>query len=184
MYVTHDGDMVRSNDTITRTTTVDPSPIVDFGGDTIQVSMPYVLDAGPHNTYQWQDNFDGRYYNVRPENYLYTVTVTDVGNSCITTKSVFVEPSMSSGPDVSEKLNLKIYPNPANSFFTIEAEVLNGKAVAIEFYSITNQLIWKDQHDGLGQYQRTVDIGELNRGIYLLRLSNEEFSFVQRLIVN
>ncbi len=184
VYVTHSGDMVRSNDTITRSTTVDPSPLVDFGGDTIQVSLPYLLDAGPHATYQWQDNYDGRFYNVLPTNYLYTVTVTDAGNSCITTKSVFVEPSASVGPDISEKLEMKIYPNPANSYFTIEAEVLNGLPVAIEFYSITNQLIWRDQHDGLGQYSRTVDIGELSRGIYLLRFSNKEFSYVQRVIVN
>jgi hypothetical protein len=183
VFVSNAGDVRPDNDARTKDVSVDPAPIVDFGGDTIHVSVPYTLDAGSHKSYLWQDNFDGRYYDVFSSNYLYTVTVTDEGVTCQTKRSVFVEPYLSVGQNHSDNLDLNIYPNPANDFLNIEAEVLNGKAVTIEIYNMANQLIWTDYHDGFGLYTERIDISNFDDGIYLLRFSNKEINHVQRFII-
>lgn len=184
VYVTHPQDLIASDDTLTEDLTIDASPVVDFGGDTLQVSIPYTLDAGDHDSYQWHDNFDGRYYTVTstdPD--LYSVTVTDLNNSCITSKTVWIEPALSIYGQLPDNLSLNLYPNPASEFLNITAEDVTGNELHIEMYSISNQLIWADYHDGFGEYNNKLDLSSFKEGVYLLRFRNKELMHVQRVII-
>jgi hypothetical protein len=182
-YVKHEADIKNENDTLFDDILVNEAPVVDFGGDTIQVSLPYSLDPGEHNSYIWQNGFDGRYFQVGSSSDLYTVTVTDAGNPCPITKSVFVEPSASGIEDISDKMDLQLYPNPASEFLNIQLEVLNGEELYVEIYNIANQLVWSDYHDGFGTYNHKLDISSFNEGVYLLRFRNSEINHVQRIII-
>jgi hypothetical protein len=184
VFVDHPADSLAENDTVNQAVTVDMAPIVDFGGDTLEVSIPYILDAGDHSTYNWNNGeWDGRYYTVNStENGLYTVTVTDDVLTCITTKEVFIMPNV--GVDnVSNNLTLNLYPNPANDYLNIEAEVLTGEELYIEIYSITNQLVWSDYHDGFGMYSNRLNISGFKEGVYVMRFRNSTVHHVQRFIV-
>ncbi len=183
VYVIVDGDMGSDNDSYSTTVTATEAPEVDFGGDTIALAIPGILDPGEHDSYIWQDSYTGRYYTVSSSNpATYTVTVTDYDkSSCVTTESVYVLPT--AGVASYADLDLAIYPNPASDYITIEAEDLTNEDFFIEIYSITNQLIWSDYHDGNGTYTNKLDVGGFNDGVYLLRIRNEKVNHTQRFII-
>jgi hypothetical protein len=183
VFVDHVDD-IRKDDTLNQAVTVDASPIVDFGGDTLNVPVPYTLDAGDHRTYEWQDGFDGRYYTVSstiPQ--LYTVIVTDDGVTCVTQESVFIDPATGLRDNNADNLDVNLYPNPASEFLNIEVEELEGKELYIELYSISNQVVWSDYHEGYGAYTYKLDISGFKEGVYLLRFRNSETNYIQRIII-
>ncbi len=183
VYVKVDDDMYASNDYYTRSISVNEAPIVDFGGDTIELVTPGTLDPGEHDSYIWQDSYSGRYYTITSTNpATYTVTVTDLDKpSCLTTKSVYVMPT--TGVIEYKNLEFSLYPNPASSFITIQTADKTGKELFIEIYSITNQLIWSDYHNGIGTYYNKLDISNFNEGVYLLRVRNANIDYNKRFIV-
>jgi hypothetical protein len=187
VYSAHVADVVPENDTLEEDRLVKESPIVDFGGDTIQAVAGSNLDPGVHSTYEWHDKWTGRYFEVYPVAFTYTVTVTDADKpGCVTTKKVFVEePSAIFSPTMSDNsgAELNIYPNPANEYLNIEANVLNGQGLIIEIYNMANQLVWSDQQDGYGTYTHKLDISSFNEGVYIIRLRNDKVSQVKRFIV-
>ena len=68
--------------------------------------------------------------------------------------------------DVVKNSNgIKVYPNPARDFVNIASD---KKISSIEIFSLTGQLIKTVEKDS-----KQVDISELKRGIYLLRLKSE-----------
>jgi len=68
--------------------------------------------------------------------------------------------------DVVKNSNgIKVYPNPARDFVNIASD---KKISSIEIFSLTGQLIKTVDKDS-----KQVDISELKRGIYLLRLKSE-----------
>ena len=183
VYVSHVDDLIPDDDTLASDFTVDAAPLVDFGGDTLQVPLPHQLDAGEHTTYQWQDNFDGRIYTVTStQSQTYTVTVSDANNSCITTRSVWIEPSLAINA-LPEHISFDLYPNPASDVLNIEVADEYGDELFVEVYSITNQLIWFDHHDGFGDYSHKLDVSSYRHGIYLIRIRNKEFTHVKRIII-
>ena len=186
VYVDYDGDMKPGNDEHEHNVNVLVAPLVDFGGDTVQMGIPGTLDPGEHSSYEWQDGFTGRFYNVTSTvPAIYTVKVRDEGNdACITEKGVYVEPTTGINDYGAENLDLTIYPNPASEFLSIELEVLNGEELFIEIYSITNQLMWQDYHNGFGTYKTRIDINGFNEGVYMLRMRNKDVNQVRRFIIH
>ncbi len=183
VYVVVEGDMDADNDSYSTTVSANEAPEVDFGGDTITLAIPGTLDAGEHDSYIWQDSYTGRYYTVTSSNpATYTVTVTDYDkSSCLTTESVYIIPT--SGVIEYDNLELGIYPNPASEFINIEAEDLTNEDFYIEIYSITNQLVWSDYHNGNGTYNTKLDVGGFNDGVYLLRIRNTRVNYTERFII-
>jgi hypothetical protein len=184
VFVDHDDD-IRNDDTLHQAVTVDASPIVDFGGDTLNVSVPYTLDAGDHRTYEWQDGFDGRYYTVSstiPQ--LYTVIVTDEGVTCVTQESVYIEPSTGLEEFILEDFTLNVYPNPADEFINIEVINSSGDEILLELISITNQVIWDDMHNSYSRYTNKLDVSNLDKGVYFLTVRNKKYISTRKIIVN
>ena len=77
---------------------------------------------------------------------------------------------------VSELENtLKVYPNPANDFLTVE-----GVITSVEVYNTVGQCLLNKQVNG----NTKIDLAGFNNGIYFLRVYNNEESVVRKFSVN
>lgn len=74
--------------------------------------------------------------------------------------------------------NLKIYPNPANEYITVESR--NIKIKSLEIYSLLGQKMKSD----LQLKNDKVDISDLSNGLYLLRVSAESGSSTRKIVIN
>jgi hypothetical protein len=117
---------------------------------------------------------DAQFTNSTPlyDNQLFTATVTDSeGNTASVTIEVVVIP----GPNVIEnQLNkTKVYPNPNNGCFTIEGEVN---------YQLINGL-GQTVLSGICHDKAQIDAQGLQQGVYFLRLSDENGSRIEKLVI-
>lgn len=107
-----------------------------------------------YNTKRWEDS---SYY----EDFLFTMHVSSKENKTrIVTKP--------------EGVSLSAYPNPFKDYLTLDYE---GEVADVSVYSLTGEIVYRDQiTDG-----QLLDMGALNKGIYLLVLRINGKSCIQKL---
>ena len=81
--------------------------------------------------------------------------------------------------DDSNKIGMRMSPNPSNGSFEVQWK--EGAFQNIEILDVTGKIIWREKV----LQQHRVKVNEaLCSGIYLVKLSNEKSSVIQKLIVN
>ncbi|MCF8298812.1 MAG: T9SS type A sorting domain-containing protein, partial [Saprospiraceae bacterium] len=83
--------------------------------------------------------------------------------------------------DIVEKhqLNLKIYPNPTSGFVSIEYN--QRKKATINIFNISGQLIHSEILSG--NTTKQLDLSNFSKGVYLIKISNDEMIETQKLVV-
>lgn len=76
--------------------------------------------------------------------------------------------------------SLNVYPNPVNDKLYIEAEV---KIEDVAIYTITGVMVGQ-QTTGNGQQTLTLDLSELNSGIYFVRINTDKGEIVKKIVKN
>jgi hypothetical protein len=74
----------------------------------------------------------------------------------------------------SKNENLKIYPNPSDGIFTIELNKTESNKVSIEILDITGKLVYINDYPVMGTLKEIIDLQNLNKGMYFLRVKEEE----------
>jgi len=76
--------------------------------------------------------------------------------------------------------NLSIYPNPANNEINIESPQakINSNSI-LSIYNVQDQLLFQQT---LKQERTMIDISDFAKGVYILRLSNNENTVVKRFV--
>lgn len=175
-------DLNSANDEYTKNIDVQAMPVIDFGGDTLGVELPYQLDPGNFTSYQWQDNSTNRYFTATIYGQ-YSVTVTNAAN-CPATKTVYLEePSSFYNAQAEKDLDVNLYPNPATSVLNIEAKIRTNKEITIELLDISNRVVFAEKHKGVGTYTNELDISSVVPGIYFLRIRNAEIYYINKIVV-
>jgi hypothetical protein len=181
VYLYDHTDLNPGNDGITKNVAVLESPEVDFGGDTLRVEFPYQLDAGNHESYQWQDNSTNRYLTVSNPG-LYSVIVTNAAN-CITTQSVYVDNLTFINDVAAENLDVRLYPNPASDVLNVEVNLKTGEDIIVELVDITNHVVFSEKHSGYETYYHQFDVNSMSKGIYFIRFRNKEVYQVSKIVI-
>lgn len=81
--------------------------------------------------------------------------------------------------ETNQTSKLEIFPNPAQTFFTIipTQEFLNG---SLNIFDLSGKLILTQEINGLTE----IDCSRFNAGIYTVIFANEESSFVNKLVIS
>jgi len=84
-----------------------------------------------------------------------------------------------------EDLNLKIYPNPFSEVVYINYELSSGQNVRLAVFDLSGKEIRKlvDQFVTPGNYNLQFHSGNLNAGVYLLKMNTNSDIFVRKLII-
>ncbi len=108
----------------------------------------------------------------------YTFTAYSEGSagddcSVLGSYNVTVENPFVDALDQLSKINANIYPNPTDGLFNLEIEGQWN----VQIYSITGELILEQNND----YQ--FDLSNANNGLYFVKVTNNQGSFISRLII-
>jgi|GEM_PF-3498383 len=113
----------------------------------------------------------------------YTVNAFFIdANGCIDSCNFTVDVSVAGALSEEILQSLSIYPNPADDYLTIEAKA-QVPAFTIEFTDIRGVILWESEQSGIPSQSSRIDIAEFPPGIYLVKLTFEEGSIVQKVFV-
>jgi hypothetical protein len=160
-------------------------PSVQLGNDTtICTGSTISLDAGnPGCTYSWTPLGSTTQIYAHTSStagsQIISVQVTDP-NSCSTTDNIMITVESCAGIEENQAdLYLKIYPNPSNGIFYI-AHDDNVNINLINVYSEDGKLI----HTISSQMNDMIDLHDVARGVYFVKILMEEGEYLERVIVN
>lgn len=82
---------------------------------------------------------------------------------------------------ISQKLNIQIYPNPANEQVNIYCDFYDQLKTNLKIYNLKGQLIYNKK---LTEINTSISVKEFEAGMYIIRLENEKTLLTKKLIIN
>jgi len=160
----------------------DPEPVVEQ-----QVAILVVVN-GPFQQYQW-------YFNGAPipgatgsqhtpaNSGNYYVVAWDL-NNC-SGNSFNIEYTFTGITDLSDKYDIRVYPNPTNGSFTLEVDFGQRITGIVSLVDVTGRSIMvPEKLVEVSSIRRQFDIEHLSLGVYYLRLVTDEGVAVKSIIRN
>lgn len=178
----NDGDSF--NDTLDVVVTHLGLPAPELGGqnDTLGTALPLTLDAGEgFVSYQWNGEDGNRTYDAAQYGW-YKLEVTDP-DGCFSGDSVYLNPA-TGVEDFQLEGKLKVYPIPASRVLFIEYSGEASEDLTLELIDATGREILIRPYPQTTEIKERLLVGEMNRGIYYLRLRSEERQMVKRIVLN
>ena len=171
---------------------VNPLPVIHLGpiDSTVCIYDSVRLDAANSgSTYFWSNGSNAKYITISStgigfEIQTYTVWVTN-GNSCMDSATINVVFSFSSCVGVDEKKDsqdFRVYPNPSNGSFKIQMNPSRAR-LDLEIYNLFGVMVFSEGISAaIGHpLEKTLDVTFLPAGLYILRLTGENFSGAQKI---
>jgi hypothetical protein len=170
--------------------TVNPEPLINAGSDVIiGKGGGASLSASGGAFYSWSPStglstISGPLVIASPSTTTtYTVTATD-NNGCTSTDDVIVYVVASGVDELSKKINLNVFPNPAGESTTITYQLLKSDVIQIQLFDALGKLIEKiiDENQSEGAHQLNIPTNHLMAGQYILVIKTEGGITYKRLI--
>lgn len=163
-----------------------PLPQINLGNDTlIHLDSNLVLDVGAgFSSYIWSDGSQGETFNFVPTSigvFSISVNITD-NNGCTSMDQIeiTVDNSSSLNNQLWLESRINIFPNPNNGFFKIELNENVVLPIQLELIDLSGKLIF-----GLEKNETVFEINAetLPKGIYFLKIKNEQGVFLDKIIL-
>jgi len=113
----------------------------------------------------------------------YVKAVCGAGSESDWTEIQFTTTTTTSVPKVNNKTNINIYPNPNNGKFTINAKLNSYKNVTIEIINITGKVILTKTLNNINYIEEVIDINNVSKGIYYIKVLNNSFVSQEKFII-
>jgi len=147
-------------------------------GDTANVNFGPNVGGGIGSlSYLWRPNHGlidstNAFFRTRPDySIYYYVTVTDsLGCTSVGSPFIYIQVIPVSSDLKEEKNIFNIYPNPANSFITIDIDNYNFKDFNFEMFDFTGKMIFQKD---LNSNKNYINLNGISDGIYFYQISNE-----------
>ncbi|MCX6272382.1 MAG: C10 family peptidase [Bacteroidetes bacterium] len=80
--------------------------------------------------------------------------------------------------------NLNIYPNPAKDQLHVNFSVETPRNLEVDLLNITGQLLQQFNYSGFsGEFSKTLDLNNLSKGVYMLRLKHDQGNYTQKIVI-
>lgn len=182
--------------TITGSTSIEsyPDPQVNLGPQdtTVCVYDVFTIDAGNEgSTYLWSNGATSREIQVSTSGIgydaqTYQVQVTNQngckGHGSITV--IFSYDACTGIGDEGADHRIRIYPNPVKGMLHISLAGVTGETV-MSIVSVEGKIIreYKLQGKSGTRTIENIDLNQVTRGLYLLRIVNTEFTYSEKLVI-
>ncbi|MBX3165561.1 MAG: SBBP repeat-containing protein [Bacteroidetes bacterium] len=156
-------------------------PVSITGGGTICVNQTTLLNASGASTYTWSTGENSANITVSPSlTTNYSVQGTD-NNGCQNSANVTLSVDECTGVNELKIGNdeLKIYPNPVNEILNVSP--LTPKGGTVEVFNMLGSIVLEQTITPPleGKGEATIHVGELEKGIYFIKVGNETRKFVK-----
>ncbi|MBN2613271.1 MAG: T9SS type A sorting domain-containing protein [Bacteroidales bacterium] len=164
---------------------------IDVGNSTILGGTPAATGGTGSLTYQW--SFDTYLDNgttenptaTPPGNLTFTLTATDE-RGCTANDEVSV--TVIGGTSVKENETealVKLFPNPTSGAFTLSIEQVKSSEFAISIISLSGTKVFETIVKPTGNTLTTdIDISNLARGCYFLRITGNRESIIRQIVLH
>jgi hypothetical protein len=172
-YVTYQGDLIPSNDTLTHDVEIYGDADVDLGADTLFTEeSEYMLSAGKEFTsYEWQDGTTTRTYLVETSGE-YSVSVIDtLGCSGSDAIQIYLDSTQTTDVNsiAGEDYRILIYPNPVRNKLTVDIDADMPQQFRMMLYNNQGQVVYSDQITTRREKYR-INMREFPEGVYFIRI--------------
>ncbi len=110
----------------------------------------------------------------------YSVTVTDAFNCSVVS---FFNVGTVSTSELSDLLNLNLYPNPAREILTLDLALEKPQDLDLNIYNAIGQRVWADQLPVNTQHNMPISVANFSPGIYFMQISSEQGQVTKRFVV-
>ncbi len=111
----------------------------------------------------------------------YSVMVTE--NGCGTISQEFYFSWVGIGEIYSQK-ELTVFPSPSKGSFTFNLSTGTQETVDMKIYNSMNSMVYEEEGIRInGQYQRTMNLGDLPNGMYFIVIEGLEKHYIQKIII-
>ncbi len=84
-----------------------------------------------------------------------------------------------------EKENIAIYPNPTNGLLTIELNTYGQKRINVSIMDLLGKTVLENTFTfNQGLAKKTINLDQLNNGLYLIRLQSEGKVYTEKLVID
>lgn len=179
-----------------------PSPLIaNAGGDktiqkgnNVQIGAETAATGGtPLYTYLWQPNEGLNNVNIANPianpilTTTYTLIVTDA-NNCISSDTIVIKVDTEETyiAEQSYSSNINIYPNPNTGKFYIKINNLNiGDKIELVIFNSLLQNVYNEKINTFNSnIEKEIQMTQLNKGIYIVKINSTQGSVVRKLIIN
>ena len=81
--------------------------------------------------------------------------------------------------------DLSVYPNPNTGDFTLSLNAAASEFILIEAFDVSGRLIYEQQFSGRSQFKEQIYLNNVNSGLYLLKISDENRrSVVKKILID
>ncbi len=165
-------DSENSTDASSQTTADGTITVVASGGTG---TLTYDLNPGDDS------NITGIFNSVLPGDY--TVDVTD-DNSCgpVTSNTITVG-FLDAIDDLIISDKIKLYPNPTSAKLNVEIDFEIDDIYKIEILTISGQVLFNKEIKSHGITKEELDLSNYPKGIYFIRIYNNQFIFKEKILL-
>ncbi|MBK9799084.1 MAG: T9SS type A sorting domain-containing protein [Bacteroidetes bacterium] len=98
---------------------------------------------------------------------------------------VNVVEAISTGKELSNDKNVRIYPNPASGFVTVEYRSEEAKSLQIKLMNPEGRVIYTESNDKFkGSYSHKLNVNDLARGIYFVQFISDKQVLTKKVVLN
>jgi PKD repeat protein len=113
-----------------------------------------------------------------------TLTVSDGTDTHTITIEDYITVNVCTGAEEQIFEKISIQPNPNNGIFTVEfSNVLRNIASIKVFNTLSNMVYMEENVNVGGSFSKTIDLSNLDEGLYFLVIENYQGSTVHRIII-
>jgi hypothetical protein len=170
-----------------------PEPVIKLGppDTTVCIYDTVRLNAGnPGCTYLWSNGSTEQQISfgttgIGYDSQLYSVEVVNE-NGCKSTGSITVIFSFdvcTGIDDLNQTGHVRIYPNPANDKVRIDVDGISGKISGALLTTLGKTVRDFSFLESNAISSANIDLTDLPKGIYFVRISNSSFTHVQKLVI-
>ncbi len=166
--------------------TVNPLPLVNLGPDTtICENESITLDAGNAGNYSWStgESTQSITYQGTSGSTTISVTVTD-GNGCENMDEISITVDICAGIAENGLGSLvSIYPNPNDGTFFIDLQDVPSGIATVNILDLKGQVVYNDRLESGTANRSMIELTDLNKGMYLIRINVANDWFTGKLII-
>lgn len=151
----------------------------NLGNDTaLTPPFSFPLDAGAgFSSYVWSDGSTTQSISVTAPG-IYWVTV-EGGNGCTFTDSITISIPVAVGQSIAMDA-FTLSPNPASHQLVITGNEVFRQALQFRLLDVQGRELIEKRFNGSGMKSYTIDLGNVNPGMYFIQMFTQEGNFVKR----